>query len=487
MSSIWFDGPINDAVQLVNAKNCLFIVFIHNLSENSDKLNDIILDSSLQEVLKDHVIIKLEYESDNAKLFGQLYPIHRVPMVYFIKQGVIKDFAIETTSAEEIMDKITKLLITEPTFGLSSSPTLNNTTNSVSSSSTPTLSSTPASTPITSTTNNDDNIPLTTTTHNDSAKEKEAKEKLKKQMELARQKREEKEKKDAKEREIKRRQDGKEALETRQQLENKQNKLYFEKIKKEKQADEEHRRKIKEQIARDREEKQSLLKQKKQQQPSSINNDVSSSPSPSPSPSREYDECHLNIRQTDGKNNRQKFKANDTLGDVRQWIDTNRTDGEQPYKLLSQFPTRHFSVGDEEKTLQQLNLLPSATVIMKSIKNVSNAYQPNQSGGVIDYAYSAGGLLYNAVSGVGTTLTGFVGGFFNGIPSDQPIQQQGQQSSSSSLFSNTSPPVHGQRLGGSSSSNSSNNSRFNTLRQSEFDDDENKKKRTYNGNSVNQE
>ncbi|CAO3637574.1 unnamed protein product [Cunninghamella echinulata] len=469
MSSIWFDGPINDAVQL---------------------LNDIILDNSLQEVLKDHVIIKLNHESDNAKLFGQLYPIHRVPMVYFIKQGIIKDFAIETTSAEEIMDKITTLLKTESTFGLSSSTTLNNTANNISSSSSPTLSSTPDSTPIISTTNNDDNIPLTTT-HKDNAKEKEAKEKLKKQMELARQKREEKEKKDSKEREIKRRQDGKEALETRQQLENKQNKLYFEKIKKEKQADEEHRRKIKEQIARDREEKQSsLLKQKKQQQqPSSINNDVSSIPSPSPSPSREYDECYLNIRQTDGKNNRQKFKANDTLGDVRQWIDTNRTDGEQPYKLLSQFPTRHFSVGDEEKTLQQLNLLPSATIIMKSIKNVSNAYQPNQSGGVMDYAYSAGGLLYNAVSGVGTTLTGFVGGFFNGIPSDQPIQQQGQQSSSSSssLFSNTSSPVHGQRLGGSSSSNNSNNGRFNTLRQSEFDDDENRKKRTYNGNSVNQE
>jgi hypothetical protein len=38
-------------------------------------------------------------------------------------------------------------------------------------------------------------------------------------------------------------------------LQDQQNKIYFAKIKQEKQADEAHRRKIKEQIARDREEK----------------------------------------------------------------------------------------------------------------------------------------------------------------------------------------------------------------------------------------
>jgi hypothetical protein len=54
--------------------------------------------------------------------------------------------------------------------------------------------------------------------------------------------------------------------------------------------------------------------------------------------------------------------AQDTLENVRTWIDENRTDGDQPYKLLAQFPTRHFSTGDEQKTLQSLDLVPSSTI-----------------------------------------------------------------------------------------------------------------------------
>lgn len=63
---------------------------------------------------------------------------------------------------------------------------------------------------------------------------------------------------------------------TRQQLENKQNKQYFDKIKKEKREDEEHRRRIKEQIARDRAEQMAARQAAKQQRKS-----ANSSPEPS--------------------------------------------------------------------------------------------------------------------------------------------------------------------------------------------------------------
>lgn len=57
----------------------------------------------------------------------------------------------------------------------------------------------------------------------------------------------------ARENEIKRREEGRLAQETRQSLQEKQNKIYLEKVKKEKRENEEYKRKVKEQIARDRE------------------------------------------------------------------------------------------------------------------------------------------------------------------------------------------------------------------------------------------
>lgn len=59
-------------------------------------------------------------------------------------------------------------------------------------------------------------------------------------------------------------------------MENKQNKQYFDKIKKEKREDEEHRRRIKEQIARDRAEQMAARQAAKQQRKS-----ANSSPEPS--------------------------------------------------------------------------------------------------------------------------------------------------------------------------------------------------------------
>lgn len=120
---------------------------------------------------------------------------------------------------------------------------------------------------------------------------------LKKQMEQARQKREEQEKQasndayklafakpsqfvtkhiqQVKERELKRRQEGKEMQKTREELENRQNKLYFEKLKKEKKEEEEHRKRIREQIARDRAEQ--LAARQAEQKRRERNNSVLSS------------------------------------------------------------------------------------------------------------------------------------------------------------------------------------------------------------------
>jgi hypothetical protein len=144
-----------------------------------------------------------------------------------------------------------------------------------------------------------------------------------------------------------------------------------------------------------------------------------------------------------------------------------------PFKLFAQFPNRNFDIGDEQRTLLELKLCPSGTLIMKPIKNASTAYSASSNAtstsGWMNYLYSASDTIYNTVSSVGNSVASY-------------------------LVTPTNAPEPGQRLGGGGASSASSSpasvsaprSNINTLNSVKYkkDDDE---RQTYNGNSVNQE
>lgn len=78
-------------------------------------------------------------------------------------------------------------------------------------------------------------------------------------------------KQEARDREIKRREQGRELEQAKQDRIDRENKIYFDKIKKERKADEEHKKKVREQIARDRAEKIAARKAEKERQLSTDN------------------------------------------------------------------------------------------------------------------------------------------------------------------------------------------------------------------------
>ena len=91
-------------------------------------------------------------------------------------------------------------------------------------------------------------------------------------------------------------------------------------------------------------------------------------------PKKEYDNCKLQVEQAyrlidesilniiyyfkirlfGGKTLVNTFNAMDALNDVTQYIMNNRTDGDEPFALMTSFPRRVFNEEESSKTLKDL-------------------------------------------------------------------------------------------------------------------------------------
>jgi hypothetical protein len=116
---------------------------------------------------------------------------------------------------------------------------------------------------------------------------------------------------------------------------------------------------------------------------------------------------HLNVRLFDGRTIRSTFDRTTKLQyEVRQWVDQEFTAMTEdpnerlpPYyfrQILAPLPSRELSAGDESETLGDIDLAPSATLVLIPVKGYTEAY----SGG--------SGIMDGVVGGV----TGLVGGVF---------------------------------------------------------------------------
>lgn len=106
--------------------------------------------------------------------------------------------------------------------------------------------------------------------------------------------------------------------------------------------------------------------------------------------------------------------------------------------LLAQFPTRQFSIGDEARTLRELDLVPSSTLIMKPSRKVTSAYTANGPGvwgyanSAADMAYSVAGTSWTFVNNVLSTLFPTSGGITGGTTLGAQTEYGENESSTSS-------------------------------------------------------
>lgn len=90
------------------------------------------------------------------------------------------------------------------------------------------------------------------------------------------------------------------------------------------------------------------------------------------------DAVALQVRLFDGSTVRSRFAADAPLARVRAWVDARRPDGAAPYtfrQVRTPLPNRAIDPADDEaKTLADLGLAPSSTLVLVPVRSYASAY-----------------------------------------------------------------------------------------------------------------
>ncbi|XP_067938821.1 UBX domain-containing protein 1-like [Watersipora subatra] len=189
---------------------------------------------------------------------------------------------------------------------------------------------------------------------------------LQEKLTKKRQEREAKEKEEAKAKEKIRRAQGKDITTAKLEMEQKEIRLLAEQKKREKAEERAAKQKALDDIRRDKEARvaaRAAAKGQVQSQPAAAVV-APAAASSTPVAKKEYTECRLQIRLSNGQPITQTFKANETLAAVRLY--TSLSSGEAPgdFTFMTTFPRRVYTEEDMEAPLSSLGLVPSAVLMV---------------------------------------------------------------------------------------------------------------------------
>ncbi|KAJ1553577.1 hypothetical protein HK405_007518, partial [Cladochytrium tenue] len=123
-------------------------------------------------------------------------------------------------------------------------------------------------------------------------------------------------------------------------------------------------------------------------------------PSPTPGATIRYDSSALSIRLFDGSTLRNRFKAEETLKDVRKYI--NNEAKVSSFDIFLLYPRTLLT--DEAKTLKELDLVPSASLVLRPSSAVAKAYKSRPTTGIAGLVLAPFSLVVSLISAVLSAL-----------------------------------------------------------------------------------
>ncbi|XP_018367119.1 PREDICTED: UBX domain-containing protein 4 [Trachymyrmex cornetzi] len=413
----WFAGSINEAVATSKSRKAVFVVFVEGKDDTSVQLAQAIDATEVSSRLEgEHFIaIRLESGSEAYRFFAQIYQLVPVPSLFFIgENGTPLEIIAGSATASELASKIDNVLMkagksnkqsslnlidAEQKATAASSSSNNNvietTSNINDNNSNPnadlTSGTTESVTSVDSSNNenyvtedaaksatslntgNQDNNEASAkinveTKQDNQNKELTAEEKIERArqlIELQRKQRLDEEQKKDREREIERRKMGRDVQKMRQMQQELEIKQAHEERMREKAAEAAAREKVRQQIAQDKIERKQkeLALQQQVQQPQN-----QEQPKYNPTPSNAT-VTRIQFRLPSGNSHTGQFEPSDTLRTLRTYVTENINLPFRQFAMSTSFPRRELTNEENDKTLLELELVPTAVILILPLKN----------------------------------------------------------------------------------------------------------------------
>ncbi|KAM6460589.1 UBX domain-containing protein 4 isoform 2-T2 [Liasis olivaceus] len=443
---LWFPGTIPAAIAAAKQRSAVFVVFVQGQDEQSTEMAASWENAKVSEAATDgFVAIKIDTQSEACLQFSQIYPVVCIPSSFFIgDNGIPLEVIAGSVSAEELITRIHKVkqmhLIKNE--GLESSA-------SCSSSLYSNTEDSPSQTVETSETQlerlnltSDDEVNLVQTNDKNNRRVEQTTDDLAARVERVTQKLEERREEKKKEeeqkeikKEIERRKSGKEMLEYKRKQEEELTKRILEERNREKAEEKAARERIKQQIALDRAERAARFARSKEEaeaaKAAALQAKQAEMEARKEASQREKSAiARIQFRLPDGSSFTNSFPSDAPLEEARQFAAQIVGNTYGNFSLATMFPRREFTKDDYGKKLLDLELAPSASVVLLPAGRPATAVVQSSNG---DLWRFLGTILYPLIA-VWRFISNFL---FTNPPSSQPPARHHQQQLSNPSAPNT--------------------------------------------------
>ncbi|KAL7947798.1 hypothetical protein V8C42DRAFT_315625 [Trichoderma barbatum] len=392
---MFYQGTLQEGISTAVGQQKLVLCFVTNENDESRTWeNEYLQDSSLSKLIETQAVaLRLIAESEEAGYLSQIFPLPKTPTVVIMKHGELKEYISAGTSKDDFLRRILVAFNAAPpaasvSAAAASSSSLPSPASSPASSPTRLAAPVPAAASASVLAPAPSTSPSQTQSHtqtqappasvqaaaqseivNRILAERAAK--LKAQKEEAERR--------AKEERAKAQEKAKAEAQAGANTDGARVHQQAEELRKKRMVEQEERRRILKRIEDDREERRMRASAKEQQKIESQKaEDVVASKQSKLSPIKKVSEmASIQVRLFDGSTIRSRFKTASPLKEVRSWVDENRGENKAPYtfkQVLTPLPNKNIDATEEGKTLGELGLIPSSTLVLIPVQKYSSAY-----------------------------------------------------------------------------------------------------------------
>ncbi|XP_043086417.1 UBX domain-containing protein 4-like [Puntigrus tetrazona] len=386
----WFEGSIPAAIAAAKQRRCVFVVVITGSDDQSSQLMSSWETDSVWEAAQNCcVAIRVDAESEACVQFSQIYPVVCIPSSFFIgENGIPLEVIAGSVTEDELKRRISK--VSQMHTQQMSAERANETEEAASKES--------LSVPMEEDGASGHMTPAEDASQPDEALDSKV-ERITKKLEERREQKKKAEEENELRKEVERRKMGKEMLDFKKKQEEEKTKRLLEERNREKAEERAARERVKQQIALDRADRAARYAQSQAEveaaRVAALQARASEQESRRDAAQRERSAfARIQFRLPDGSSFTNQFPSETRLLEARRFAAQEVGGRYGQFSLATMFPRREFTDEDLQRSLLELELTPSASIVLLP-QSSSAVVRSSASGGVWTVL---GSLLYPLLS-----------------------------------------------------------------------------------------